>query len=126
MYFIFGGISQGKLHYAKKLYGEELTVCDLKCCKIEDSFSADIMINIQDTVKSMLLAGENPSDYFKAHIDQFSNKILIGNEIGCGIVPVDALEREWRDETGWVYQFLVSKATRVDRVWAGIGQTLKK
>jgi adenosylcobinamide kinase/adenosylcobinamide-phosphate guanylyltransferase len=126
MYFIFGGRSQGKLQYAKQLYGEKLTICDLKCCNINNALSADIIINIQDAVKSMLLQGVNPSEYFKNIIDQFSNKILIGNEIGCGIVPVDAFERNWRDETGWVYQFLVSKAKRVDRVWAGIGQILKK
>jgi len=126
MYFIFGGRNQGKLSYAKRIYGEELTVCDLKCCKLEDAFSADILINVQEAVKSMLLSGENTSDYFKRSIDQFSGKILIGDEIGCGIVPVDAFEREWRDETGWVYQFLASNAKRVDRVWAGIGQVLKE
>jgi adenosylcobinamide kinase/adenosylcobinamide-phosphate guanylyltransferase len=126
MVFIFGGRSQGKLQYAKQLYGEVLTVCDLKCCHINDALSADIIINIQEAVKSMLLLGENPSDYFKVNIDKFTNKILIGNEIGCGIVPIDVFEREWRDETGWVYQFLASEAKRVDRVWAGIGQILKK
>jgi len=126
MYFIFGGKSQGKLDYAKQIYGKKRTVCDLESCAIEDALSADILINIQAAVKSMLISGQNPSGYFKNHIDQFSGKILIGDEIGCGIVPVDALEREWRDETGWVYQFLVSKAERVDRVWAGIGQILKQ
>ncbi len=64
MYFIFGGTNQGKLQYAKKLYGEGLTVCDLNCCTVVDAFSADILINIQDAVKSILLSGENPSDYF--------------------------------------------------------------
>ena len=126
MYFIFGGSNQGKLHYAKQLYGEQLTVCDLKHCNIKDALSADIITNLQDVVKALLLSGENPSDYFQSHIDQFSSKILIGDEIGCGIVPADAFEREWRDQTGWVYQFLVSKAVRVDRVWAGIGQILKQ
>ncbi len=125
MYFIFGGRSQGKLNYAKQLYGGELTVCDLKCCNIKDAFSADILINIQEAVKFMLLTGESPAGYFKQNIDKFSGKVLIGDEIGCGIVPIDAFEREWRDETGWVYQFLASKAKRVDRVWAGIGQILK-
>jgi adenosylcobinamide kinase/adenosylcobinamide-phosphate guanylyltransferase len=115
-----------KLQYAKQLYGEGLTVCDLKCCNINEALSADIIINIQEAVKSMLLLGESPSDYFKVNIDKFKDKILIGNEIGCDIVPIDAFEREWRDETGWVYQFLGSNAKRVDRVWAGIGQILKK
>jgi adenosylcobinamide kinase / adenosylcobinamide-phosphate guanylyltransferase len=126
MVFIFGGRNQGKLQYAKQAYGEKLTVSDLKICNLEDALLSDILINIQEAIKSILLSGENPSDYFKRNIERFSGKILIGDEIGCGIVPADAFEREWRDETGWVYQFLVSKASRVDRVWAGIGQTLKQ
>ena len=126
MVFIFGGRNQGKLRYAKQVYGENLTVSDLKVCKLEDALLSDILINIQDAVKAMLLSGINPSDYFKQNIERFSGKILIGDEIGCGVVPVDAFEREWRDETSWVYQLLVSKAKRVDRVWAGIGQTLKQ
>ena len=125
MNFVFGGKSQGKLQYAKQLYGMELSVCDLKHCDIKNALSANILINVQDAVKTMLLSGGNPIDYFKQNFDQFRDKILIGDEIGCGIVPTDAFEREWRDETGWIYQFLSSKANRVDRVWAGIGQTLK-
>lgn len=125
MHFIFGGRSQGKLKYAKKIYGDNLKVKDLSCNDINDAFLADIIINIQDGVKSLLQLGENPSEYFKNNIEKFSGKVLIGNEIGCGVVPIDDFERQWRDETGWLYQFLASKATRVDRVWAGLGQTLK-
>jgi len=51
-------------------------------------------------------------------------KIVIGNEIGCGIVPVDGFERQWRDETGWVYQYLGRRSSGVYRVWAGIGTKL--
>lgn len=125
MYFIFGGRCQGKLSYAKKLYGDSLTVCDLARCGIGDALSFDIIINLQEWVKSELLSGKNPIEYFKNNADRFTGKVLIGNEIGCGVVPVSAFERQWRDETGWLYQFIASKAQRVDRVWAGIGQTLK-
>lgn len=125
MIFIFGGRSQGKLQYARQTFGEHLSVCDLLNCDIKDAFSADIIINIQEAVKSQLLSKQSPSAYFKENLERFEDKILIGNEIGCGIVPIDEFEREWRDETGWIYQFLSAKAKRVDRVWAGIGQSLK-
>jgi len=29
-------------------------------------------------------------------------KIVIGNEIGCGIVPVDGFERQWRNTSAGV------------------------
>ena len=125
MVFIFGGRNQGKLRYAKQLFGEQLTVCDLKSCSLQEALSADILINIQEIIKKLLILKVNPSAYFKENIQAFEGKIIIGDEIGCGIVPIDALEREWRDETGWVYQFLASRAKRVDRVWSGIGQIIK-
>ena len=51
--------------------------------------------------------------------------VLIGNEIGGGIVPMDPFERRWRDETGFLYQFLAREAETVDRVWAGIPVRMK-
>jgi len=121
MNFIFGGRCQGKLSYAKQQFGNDLTVCDLKYCDIDEAFKAGIIINLQDAVKSMLLDGKNPTQYFIDYIDRFSDKVIIGDEIGCGVVPIDAFEREWRDETGRVYQMISAKADTVDRVWSGLG-----
>lgn len=126
MRFIFGGKGQGKLEYAKRFYDGEPLVCDLKDCSLDDALSADILLNVQEAVRIVLLSGGDPTDYFRARLEKLGDKTLIGDEIGCGVVPADPLEREWRDQTGWVYQFLVSKADRVDRVFAGIGQTLKR
>ena len=126
MRFIFGGKGQGKLEYAKQFYSGEPVVCDLKDRGLDDALSGDILVNVQDAVRAVLLAGENPTDYFRVRLDKLGDKTLVGDEIGCGVVPADPREREWRDQTGWVYQLLASKADRVDRVFAGIGQTLKR
>ena len=52
-------------------------------------------------------------------------KVIICDEIGAGVVPLDKFERRWRDETGLLYQALVREADRVDRVWAGLALRLK-
>ena len=124
MIFIFGGRCQGKLQFAKQKFGENLSVCCLKENKIESIASFDIITNIEETVKMLLKEGQKPSEFFKKNIDVFENKIIIGNEIGCGIVPVDEFEREWRDETGWVYQLLSKNSKEVYRVWCGIGKKI--
>jgi len=127
MYFIFGGMAQGKLKFAIDKYKQNLGIYDLKKSSIFDitSENQETIINLQDGVEQLLRAGINPKDYLEKNIDKFNNKVLIGNEIGCGIVSMDAFEREWRDETGRVYQFISSNAQIVDRVWAGIGMNLK-
>ncbi|WP_068677277.1 bifunctional adenosylcobinamide kinase/adenosylcobinamide-phosphate guanylyltransferase [Oceanobacillus sp. Castelsardo] len=52
--------------------------------------------------------------------------IIIGTDIMKGIVPMHKEERDWRDLTGWFYQDLVKKSKRVDVIWYGINQTIKK
>src|SRR5659263_755662 len=120
MNFIFGGRCQGKLSYAKQQFSNDLTVCDLKYCDIDEAFKAEIIINLQDAVKSMLHNGKNPMQYFIDNMGHFSEQVIIGAEIGCGVVPTDAFEREWRDETGRANQMLSAKADTADRVWAGL------
>jgi adenosyl cobinamide kinase/adenosyl cobinamide phosphate guanylyltransferase len=52
--------------------------------------------------------------------------VIIGSDIGKGVVPMDSLVRRWRDETGRFYQYLSAGCERVDIVWYGIAQTIKK
>lgn len=127
MNFIFGGTAQGKLKFAIDKYKKNVEVYDLKKNSIFDVISEnqETIINLQDGVAQLLRAGLNPKDYLEKNIDKFGNKVLIGNEIGCGIVSMDAFDRQWRDETGRVYQFIVTQSEIVDRVWAGIGMNLK-
>jgi adenosylcobinamide kinase / adenosylcobinamide-phosphate guanylyltransferase len=125
MKLIIGGRHQGKLDYAMQTYGVHLSAADLQFCHLSESLTSGIITNVQEEVRFLLRTGENPLDSFKRYENELADKILIGDEIGNGIVPVSSSERRWRDETGFVYQYLAQKADRVDRVWAGLGQKIK-
>lgn len=120
MIFIFGGKYQGKTVYARSQYGEKLKVCDLSQEPVTNMFAADLIRNIQEGVRTLLKEGRSPLSYFTENINLLEEKILIGTEIGCGIVPLAEEERFWRDETGRVYQLLARESQKVERVWAGI------
>ena len=45
--------------------------------------------------------------------------ILICDEVGCGLVPVDAFEREYREAVGRICTVFARRADRVDRVVCG-------
>ena len=51
--------------------------------------------------------------------------IVVTNEVGCGIVPDNALSRRFRDLVGWTNQTLAAEADEVHRLTAGIPQRLK-
>jgi adenosylcobinamide kinase / adenosylcobinamide-phosphate guanylyltransferase len=51
--------------------------------------------------------------------------VLVSNETGLGIVPDNALAREFRDRAGWLNQAIAAKADRVFFIAAGLPLTLK-
>lgn len=51
--------------------------------------------------------------------------ILVSNEVGCGIVPENALARRYRDAAGWVNQKMAAACQQVIFTVAGIGLRIK-
>jgi adenosylcobinamide kinase/adenosylcobinamide-phosphate guanylyltransferase len=51
--------------------------------------------------------------------------ILVGNEVGLGIVPENALARRFRDHAGRLHQDIAAIADRVELVVAGLPMVVK-
>ncbi len=51
--------------------------------------------------------------------------VLVSNEVGSGVIPMNALARRFVDEAGRLHQRLAAGATEVVLVTAGLAQTLK-
>ncbi|QEL23990.1 bifunctional adenosylcobinamide kinase/adenosylcobinamide-phosphate guanylyltransferase [Bosea sp. F3-2] len=51
--------------------------------------------------------------------------VLVGNEVGLGIVPENALARRFRDEAGRLHQALAARAGRVVFMVAGLPMQVK-
>ena len=125
MHLILGGRYMGKRAYAESLYGPFRSICDLSREEPEAVADAAATINLQDGVRTLLLRGADVRDFFGTRLERLAGRVLIGDEIGSGVVPVDPFERRWRDETGLLYQFLARESAIVDRVWAGLAVRLK-
>lgn len=125
MHLIIGGRGQGKLEYAMGLSDSEVVIANLGACEFDEIFKADIIFNLHLGIKKMIESDINPLEKFEQSMGMLMDKIIIGDEIGSGIVPQDSFERRWRDETGIVYSLLAKNADRVERLWAGCVQKLK-
>ena len=77
-------------------------------------------------VRRALLAGLDPAVLILRLVEENPDIVLICDEIGCGIVPMDAFERRWREETGRLCCRLAARAERVERVCCGLAQTIKE
>lgn len=73
-------------------------------------------IQIEEHIRSLV-------DSLKA---SFCPVVLVSNEVGCGIVPDNALARLFRDMVGTVNQKVAACATRVIWTVAGIPTEIKR
>lgn len=120
MILIIGGAYQGKLDYAKDTFG--IVDADVYTCsegKID--FSKRCIYKIEEFTAH----NEDSIGYFEANRDAWQNSILILQDIFCGVVPMGAENRAWRQRTGRLAQYLSKEATQVSRLFCGLEQRLK-
>ena len=122
MIFIFGGAYQGKLEYVRKHYDIQ-TVCD---CSggAEPDFSCDAICGISGFVFESLRAGEDPLAFFAEHEEKLAGKVLINEDVSCGVVPADAGQRAFREVNGRLNVFFAEIADEVIQVFCGLGKTM--
>ena len=77
-------------------------------------------------IERKIKEGEPIDDLAEELIRKNPELILITDEIGYGIVPVDRMEREYREQTGRVCTRLAAYSEKVYRVMCGIGQVIKE
>ena len=124
MRIITGGAFQGKRAFAEKLYpGVEWT--DGGRCALDEIRTCRAVYGFHEFVKRWIKQGKSWEELASLMLEENRDLILICDEIGCGLVPVDAFEREYRESTGRVMNALAVQAERVDRVVCGIGRRIK-
>ncbi|MGN0371423.1 MAG: bifunctional adenosylcobinamide kinase/adenosylcobinamide-phosphate guanylyltransferase [Enterocloster sp.] len=58
-------------------------------------------------------------------LEKRPDRILVTDEIGCGIVPLEPFERRYREQTGRICCELAKRAEQVWRISCGLGQRIK-
>jgi adenosyl cobinamide kinase/adenosyl cobinamide phosphate guanylyltransferase len=127
MRLIIGGYAQCKLTYVINKYNiEKEKIWDSELPKDTEELNGTIVINhLNNWIKSQIKNNGNPEDKITNFINNYPDCIIISDEIGNGIVPIDKFEREYRERTGRIQIELARKATEVERVICGIGQKIK-
>ena len=103
MDIIIGGVYQGKLDYAKAQF----------------SLTKRCIYGFEQYLRACAQSSILPQTEYPAET------VLICEDIFCGIVPMEDLERKWRDLAGRTLTVLASKANTVTRIFCGLPQQLK-
>lgn len=128
MEFYIGGYAQGKLDYVLSKYrGERMRVVDGAEMTGETGAGKGRIVwnRFHLWVKETLEQGGDPEQQIEKLLQRYPDCIIISDEIGNGIVPLERSEREYRERTGRIQIRLAARAERVERVLCGIGQRLK-
>ena len=98
MVFIFGGAYQGKTDFAKEAFS--LAEGDIfSCSGTEIDFSRRCVDNIENFTLACTRAGIDPVEYFRVHRGEWEESIFICRDMFCGVVPMGAETRAWRQDT---------------------------
>ena len=127
MKLVIGGYAQGKCNYVLQDYDMEMVeIWDGEIPENRVKSKEIVVINhLHNWIRERIAQGECPEEEIFAFVEKYPDCVLISDEIGNGIVPIEAFEREYRERTGRILVELAKKAKEVERVICGIGQKIK-
>lgn len=124
---IIGGKCQGKTKWTQENFPEYKNESAEELLKEnrQGRVKGKVWINgFHLYMKQWLRAKEDYKEKTKLLVENPS-WIIVSDEIGSGIVPMDKEEREWREETGRMLCKIAEQADEVYRVFCGIPTMIK-
>ncbi len=100
---------------------------DAKHCLLVDCLTlwlSNILFNHKGKVQQSVF--EQETEALFEVLSEFSGQlILVSNEVGLGIIPMDKMSRRFVDEAGFLHQKIARLSDKVVMVTAGLPQHLK-
>lgn len=149
MILITGGSSQGKYAFARSFLKDAVnaTIIDGQDMDIDKDINSDaeqdtqlacgyclcrkkidLIRHYHGYLRRRMQQGADEEQLLqetKAFCEKNPDVIVVTEEVGCGVVPMDAFERKWREVCGRASVILAERSEQVYRVICGIPQRLK-
>lgn len=134
MILVTGGAYQGKSRFIQKNYPEAASgAADGRTAAFEDLLTAGCIFSFEEWVRREIKVRELSGNKTEAYLAEKIRQLIQENpgtvielaEVGCGLVPLDAGERAWRESTGRAGCLLAEKSEEVYRLVMGIPMRIK-
>ena len=122
---IVGGTRSGKKERLSELGFLDSEISDGAVCSLDKAFSLPALYGLHMLVRRLMKSEADPVQVVRKGLQEGAVRVVVCDEIGCGVVPLDPTEREWREVTGRICCKLAEKAERVDRIFCGLNMRLK-
>ena len=120
MKLYIGGMGSGQALLAEKETGLKPETCSAK-----EALCAKAIDNFEQIIKEIVLKDNDAQEFAKRLLQENPDAVIVANEIGYGIHPLERIDRRWREQTGRALCILAEGAKSVTRVCCGIGQKIK-
>ena len=124
MEMIIGGAFQGKSSLAESKYPDIRWVKGAEA-DWEAISKAKGILGFHEYIRKEMKAGNDISSLAEDLIRVNPDLILVSDEVGYGVVPIDAFDRAYREAVGRICTKLAAYSHRVTRVACGIGTVIK-
>lgn len=129
MILIIGGTCQGKKKFAQELSGMDEQAFSSNMAHgaddcPEDAWKKRFLIGFHQWIRRTLEEGKDPEEFVRQVLTA-GPEIVTMDEVGCGIVPIERAERDYREAAGRAGQMLAGHARQVYRVVCGIPVKIK-
>ena len=138
MELFIGGFAQGKTEYVKSLYPDRRVIDEndpvFSCCPdkkdmITASLGGEKLIinHFHLIIRRMLENKFSPDDIRELIVNDTlsGDAVIISDEIGSGLVPMDRFEREYRELVGRCLTEIAKRSESVVRIICQIPMKLK-
>ncbi len=86
---------------------------------------AEIWADFQETIREVLSRGEDPREFAREFCRTQQDAVVVANEVGAGVVPMEAGDRAFREAVGRALCIIAQQADSVTRSVCGIGVRIK-
>ena len=125
---VIGGARQGKRAYAEaENQISEGDWTDGSVCSPEEFSEARAVCGLHAYIRRRMEAGAEAGMLAREILAACDKnlQVITSDEVGYGVVPMDAGERAWREACGRICTRLAARANQVVRVCCGIGTVIK-
>lgn len=91
----------------------------------QENPACEVIADLHELVRDWLAAGLDPQQQAQRLCDEHADAVIVSDEVGCGVVPMGAENRLWREQVGRVQCLIAARSTQVMRAVCGIGVRIK-
>lgn len=105
--------------------GKEPAIAEGETSDLKQLQCADIISHFHLWIQRLLKERENPYPLVEKLLEENPDVIIELTQLGCGVVPIDAFDREYRETVGRIGCLLAKEAEAVYLVNCGIDRRIK-